>query len=99
MWVDAKIRASDKDLPVSVDPQTWYFLDKSNKKQDELKLDGIIHKGNTYLTARRRGSKKTFDGTLLLHYEKSCQNAFEQCLNLFKPLKKIQMPSLRLPPP
>ena len=45
-----------------------------------------------FLTARRRGSKKTFDGTLLLHYEKSCQNAFEQCLNLFKPPKTFKCP-------
>ena len=36
-----------------------------------------------FLTARRRGSKKTFDGLLLGHYEKCCQNGYEQFLNLF----------------
>ena len=54
-------------------------------------LGGVIVVSN-FLTARRRGSKKTFDWTLLLHYEKSCQNASEQCLNLFKPPKTFKCP-------
>ena len=36
-----------------------------------------------FLTARCLVSKKTFDRLLLGHYEKCCQNGYEQFLNLF----------------
>ena len=49
-----------------------------------------------FLTARRRGSKKTFDGLLLGHYEKCCQNGYEQFLNLFH--SRMAAAAARLPP-
>ena len=72
-----------------------YFLHSLSfdcKRFQPFKSFQICHISLVFLTARRRGSKKTFDGTLLLHYEKSCQNAFEQCLNLSKPPKTFKCP-------
>ena len=48
-------------------------------------------RGSIFLTARRRGSKKTFDASLWGHYEKSCQKL--KCFWTYSSPPKYFMPA------